>query len=84
MEVGIRELKAQLSEYVRRAEQGEVITVTERGRPCAVLAPVAGRVRIQQGIEEGWITPATRRGLSATVRHPGARSVLDLLGEDRD
>jgi prevent-host-death family protein len=37
--VGIRELKAHLAEYIRRAERGESITVTDRGRPVARLGP---------------------------------------------
>lgn len=39
MQIGIRALKAQLSQYVRRAAGGEVIVVTERGRPVAQLVP---------------------------------------------
>jgi prevent-host-death family protein len=38
-DVGIRKLRARLSEYLDRAERGEVVTVTERGRPKAVLGP---------------------------------------------
>lgn len=83
MEVGVRELKARLSEYLRRAERGEVITVTERGRAKAILAPLPGRLHLDQGIEEGWVTRPARRGLSSARRHPSRRAVLDVLGEDR-
>ncbi len=38
--IGIRELRAGLSGYVRRAAAGETIVVTVSGRPVAVLAPV--------------------------------------------
>ena len=38
--VGIRELKAHLSEYVARAKAGEVIVVTDRGTKVAQLSPV--------------------------------------------
>jgi prevent-host-death family protein len=34
MDVGIRELKQHLSEYVDRVERGEVIRITDRGRRC--------------------------------------------------
>jgi prevent-host-death family protein len=37
--VGIRELKNRLSEFLRRVADGERITVTDRGRPVAVIAP---------------------------------------------
>ncbi|MCY7363979.1 MAG: type II toxin-antitoxin system prevent-host-death family antitoxin [Frankiaceae bacterium] len=39
MEVGLRELRQQASELVRRAEAGESITVTVSGRPAARLVP---------------------------------------------
>ena len=38
-EVGIRELKANLSAFVDRIEQGEVITVTKHGKPVARIVP---------------------------------------------
>ena len=37
--VGVRELKNRLSEFLRRVADGEHITVTDRGRPVAVLGP---------------------------------------------
>lgn len=40
--IGLRELRQHASEYVRRAEAGERITVTVAGRPAAELAPVSG------------------------------------------
>ena len=40
-EIGIRELKARASELVRNvAEDKAVYTITRRGRPVGVLAPV--------------------------------------------
>ena len=38
-EVGIRALKQNASEVVARAAAGEVITVTQHGRPVAQLSP---------------------------------------------
>ena len=37
--VGIRELKNRLSDFIKRAANGERITVTDRGRPVAVISP---------------------------------------------
>ena len=37
--VGIRELRQRASELLRRVERGEIIQVTDRGRPVAILAP---------------------------------------------
>jgi prevent-host-death family protein len=41
--IGVRELKAQLSEYLRRVQAGERLAVTDRGRPVAVIVPVQPR-----------------------------------------
>ena len=41
--VGVRELRRDLSEYLRRVEEGESFAVTSRGREVAVLAPAPGR-----------------------------------------
>ena len=38
--VGVRELRQNLSVYLRRIEAGETLEVTERGRPVARLAPL--------------------------------------------
>ena len=60
-DVGIRELKQRLSEYLDRAEGGEVLRVTDRGRPKAQLGPVPGRARR---------IPPTRAQAVATNRSP--------------
>jgi prevent-host-death family protein len=41
--VGLRELRQQASELVRRVEAGEAVTITVAGRPTARLVPVASR-----------------------------------------
>jgi prevent-host-death family protein len=39
--VGVRELRQDLSRYLRRVRAGERLVVTEHGRPLAVLSPWA-------------------------------------------
>lgn len=41
--VGLRELRQQASELVRRVEAGEEVTITVAGRPSARLVPVSPR-----------------------------------------
>ena len=66
--VGIRELKDNLSEYVRRVETGERILVTAHGRIVAELGPPGvGRhgqrpSRYDQLVAEGVITAAKETG----------------------
>jgi prevent-host-death family protein len=38
--VGLRELRQQASELVRRVQSGEEVTITVSGRPAARLVPV--------------------------------------------
>ena len=82
-DVGVRELKQKLSEYLDRAERGEVLRVTDRGRPKAVLGPLPGRARVEEGVAEGWITAGSGEGLRDGPRWTARRRVLDVLSEDR-
>ena len=50
--VGIRELKARLSEYVRRVRGGEEVLVTDRGEVVATLLPPEA-VRAVNDLEPG-------------------------------
>lgn len=65
---GIRDLKNNLSHYVRRIEAGERIAVTAHGRVVAELVPPAKQSRGGQGsrfdelVAEGVIRPATKSG----------------------
>lgn len=82
-DVGVRELKQRLSEYLDRAERGEVLRITDRGRPKAVLGPLPGRPRIEEGVSEGWITAGSGEGLRDVPRWAARQSVLDVLSTDR-
>jgi prevent-host-death family protein len=84
MDVGLRELKQNLSEYLHRAERGEVIRVTDRGAPIAQLGPLPGVGRLNQGIEEGWIRAPQRPGaLQPFTRLRADARVVDVLRDDR-
>jgi prevent-host-death family protein len=85
MDVGVRELKQHLSEYLERAARGEAIRVTDRGVPKAILGPVPGTVRLDEGVANGWIAPPRGRGASpGRVRRARATvRIDDVLAEDR-
>jgi prevent-host-death family protein len=82
-DVGVRELKQRLSEYLDRAERGELLRVTDRGRPKALLGPLPGRARVEQGIAEGWITAGSGARLRPIRRVKSSGRILDVLAEDR-
>jgi prevent-host-death family protein len=88
--IGIRELRQNASEYVRRAEKGETIEVTDRGRPVAQLTPLPQPM----GVLERWIAEgkATRPTgsladlpppLPLPPGSPSTAEILDELREDR-
>jgi len=83
MEIGVRELKAKLSEYLGRAAAGEQVVVTDRGTPIARIVSFSGSSAVARGIEEGWIEPARRTQLLPTVRRRSVRSLIEVLDEDR-
>lgn len=87
MNVGIRELKNRLSEYVSRVEAGDEITVTDRGRPVALLRPLAGGRRsaaasdwVARGIAE-WLG-GTPQGLRRAPQVANGRAAASVI-EDR-
>jgi prevent-host-death family protein len=84
VEVGIRELRADLSRWVRRVREGEELVVTDRGKAVARLVPVDGERRIDRLIREGAITPAPNRG-PRTRPDPiaGAGPLSDVVLDDR-
>ena len=83
MSVGIRELKANLSEYVARAAGGEDVVVTDRNRPVARLVAYAAPSDVERGIAEGWIEEPRRTRLSDVQRARSERSTVDVLDDDR-
>jgi len=65
VKVSVSELKARLSEHIRRVKGGEEILVTERGRAVAVLAPIppsrSGEADLDALVESGLVRRAKRR-----------------------
>jgi antitoxin (DNA-binding transcriptional repressor) of toxin-antitoxin stability system len=97
--VGIRELKARLSEYLRDVRRGEVFLVTDRQEVVAELrppgmhaAPGTGDIgwRMDELARSGELQPPrlSREGWSwkpagAGLRRGTAQEVLDAVREER-
>lgn len=93
--VGVKQLKARLSEYLRNVRQGETILVTDRDEVVAELRPARRRPSMADSLEEvlellaerGEITraslPRPRRRWSAKGLGLPAGSVRALLDEIR-
>lgn len=87
-QIGVRDLKASLSEVLRRVGAGETVRVTLRGHAVADIVPVGGRRRdawLEKLIAEGRITPATRsRPLRPPPMTEAARPASDFVLDERD
>ncbi|MHB1129809.1 MAG: type II toxin-antitoxin system Phd/YefM family antitoxin [Ilumatobacteraceae bacterium] len=61
IEVGVRELKNQLSRYIDQVRDGKEVIVTEHGRPVARLTMLTEQDdRLQRLIESGAVRPALK------------------------
>ena len=61
-EVGVRELRQNLSVYLDRVKAGEELTVTERGVPVARLTQLPKRSALQQMIDAGLVDMPSNPG----------------------
>jgi antitoxin (DNA-binding transcriptional repressor) of toxin-antitoxin stability system len=97
--VGVKQLKARLSEYLRLVKSGETVLVTDRDEVVAEIRPARRRPRAADDIEEildsladaGQITRASTSRAGWTWRVSGlglppgsAGALLDEIRAERD
>jgi antitoxin (DNA-binding transcriptional repressor) of toxin-antitoxin stability system len=75
--VGLKVLKNKLSEYVRLAERGETVLVTDRDRVVAELvppertrSPMLADALLAEAVRKGWITPPALPAAGPPPRNP--------------
>ena len=71
--VGLRELRQNASDLIRRVEAGEEVTITVAGRPGARLVPVRPRA---------WRSYSEVAGLFAGRPDPDWDADRDLIGQE--
>jgi prevent-host-death family protein len=84
MDIGIRELRDGLSRHLAEVRKGHTLTVTDHGRPIAMIVPVQQPTTLQQLIAEGIVRPARsrqRKPLPPPVEATG--SVSELVADQR-
>jgi prevent-host-death family protein len=82
--VGIRELKARLSEYLKLARGGRRIIVTDRGREVATLGPVSDERRTLEALmAAGSLRWSGRKPSGFSGVKAKGESVADAVTEDR-
>ncbi len=87
LQVGVRELKTQLSKYLRHVKAGQTIVITDHGRPVGRIVPAGQTLddKLQAMVAAGL---ADWNGQRLKPTRPVARvkaghSVADIIIEDR-
>jgi antitoxin (DNA-binding transcriptional repressor) of toxin-antitoxin stability system len=90
--VGLKILKKKLREYVRLAEHGETVLVTDRDRVVAEIvppgksrSPVLADSLLAEVVRQGWITPPALPMSGPPPRKPvlSFRDLFRELEQDR-
>jgi prevent-host-death family protein len=88
-DVGVRELRQNLSVYLRRIAQGETLRVTEHGHPVALLSPIprSDNAALDQleaeGLLEQRVARRTRPLPKPVPRLPGEPPISELIIRER-
>ena len=90
--VGLKVLKNKLSEYIRLAEAGETVLVTDRDRVVAEIVPpertrslVLADALLSEAVRKGWVTPPALASSDPPPRNPvtSFRNLQQELDKDR-
>ena len=86
--VGTRELKAKLSEYLRRVKAGETVIVTERGKTIGRIVPpqpdLEARIKGMTELGMAEWDGHKYRPKKSSVLNRSRKQISDLVSEDRD
>jgi len=83
VEVGVRELRDNLSRYLDRVRSGEEMVVTDRGRAIARVLPMGTDRVLDQLVADGIVTTARKRARRRPRPIKAAGTVSDLVAEQR-
>lgn len=88
-QVGVRELRDNISAVLKRVAAGEAMEVTDHGHPIARIVPLRYRTVVDQMIAEGRATPAEGdlldgKPLPAPPGRPtGSQALAELRADER-
>lgn len=90
--IGVRQLRQDASRWLARVRAGEVIIITDRGRPVAQLAPLSAAAGYEALLAAGDISPGSGRSPAAALasldtdlppdRGPSVSAALEVLRDD--
>ena len=86
---GIRNVKSHLSQYIKRVQHGETVTITDHGKEVAVLSSISQELKIDPGLvelmREGVLKGAglKPKSLKPPIRLRKGKSASRMILEDR-
>ncbi|GAA1590090.1 type II toxin-antitoxin system prevent-host-death family antitoxin [Kribbella karoonensis] len=83
MDVGIRELRDNLSRHLADVRSGHTVTVTDHGQPVARIVPVGQPTRLEQLRAEGRVQPARQKKQPAPDPVHAEGLVSELVDDQR-
>lgn len=87
LSVGVRELKTQLSAYLRKVKKGQTVLITEHGRVVGRLMPASASLEERaEALKRAGIAQWNGRRLKPlrrVARVRGQKTVAELLLDDR-
>lgn len=84
VDVGVRELRGRLSDYLAQVRQGHEVVITERGTAVARIVPIMGGRALDRAMAEGLVSPAPQRARTRPARRTHSRGpVSDLVADQR-
>jgi prevent-host-death family protein len=88
LNVGLRELKTHLSEYMRQVKSGSTIVITEHGRTVGRIVPAPRSVNEQiQAMQAAGLLEWNGEPLPPVMHKPrvrGKKTVAELVIENRE
>ena len=88
LRVGVRDLKARLSEYLRQVSQGQTVIITDHGRPVGRLSPIDQTLdqRVKALQDAGLVAwnGQKLKPVTPVAVNRGERQISDILVEMRE
>jgi prevent-host-death family protein len=88
MKIGIRDLKARLSDYLRQVRRGQVIVITDHGKVVGRILPVETSISdIAKNLQAAGLADWNGKKLKeiqSTVVNLSRKDISDLLVEMRE
>lgn len=81
--VGIRDLKAHLSEYVGMARRGDTVVITDRGTAVARMVSIDSESALQRLLDEGLAMPPAHGVRPMPLPRATGGTVSDLTSTQR-